>query len=141
DLGDVYKAALPSAFLLESETILSFNSTLVVDLSSLTDDEFLLYQAFEQQPILRFDEVQKILNKKQVFNVIDELLKKEIIFLNQHIHEKYKPKHVKYVTLHDTYNEENELINLLDHELITVKHRAMVLNYFKLYTQISIIYY
>src|SRR5690606_34754064 len=57
-LGDVYKAALPSAFLLESETILSFNSTFVVDLSSLTDDEFLLYQAFEQQPILRFDEVQ-----------------------------------------------------------------------------------
>ncbi|SEH70585.1 replication restart DNA helicase PriA [Paenimyroides aquimaris] len=138
-LGDVYKAALPSAFLLESETILSFNSTLVVDLSSLTDDEFLLYQAFEQQPILRFDEVQKILNKKQVFNVIDELLKKEIIFLNQHIHEKYKPKLVKYVTLHDTYKEENELINLLDHELKTEKQRALVLKYFQLSTQKSTI--
>lgn len=138
-LGDVYKAALPSAFLLESETILSFNSTFVVDLSSLTDDEFLLYQAFEQQPILRFDEVQKILNKKQVFNVIDELLKKEIIFLNQHIHEKYKPKLVKYVTLHDTYKEENELINLLDHELKTEKQRALVLKYFQLSTQKSTI--
>lgn len=138
-LGDVYKAALPSAFLLESETILSFNSTLVVDLSSLTDDEFLLYQAFEQQPILRFDEVQKILNKKQVFNVIDELLKKEIIFFNQHIHEKYKPKLVKYVTLHGTYKEENELINLLDHELKTEKQRALVLKYFQLSTQKSTI--
>ena len=138
-LGDVYKAALPSAFLLESETILSFNSTFVVDLSSLTDDEFLLYQAFEQQPILRFDEVQKILNKKQVFNVIDELLKKEIIFLNQHIHEKYKPKLVKYVTLHGTYKEENELINLLDHELKTEKQRALVLKYFQLSTQKSTI--
>lgn len=138
-LGDVYKAALPSAFLLESETILSFNSTFVVDLSSLTDDEFLLYQAFEQQPILRFDEVQKILNKKQVFNVIDELLKKEIIFLNQHIHEKYKPKLVKYVTLHDTYKEENELINLLDHELKTEKQRVLVLKYFQLSTQKSTI--
>ena len=63
-LGEVYKAALPNAFLLESETILSFNRDLVVDLRSLTDDEFLLYEAFEQQPILRFDEVQNILNKK-----------------------------------------------------------------------------
>ena len=34
-LGEVYKAALPNAFLLESETILSFNRDLVVDLRSL----------------------------------------------------------------------------------------------------------
>jgi len=134
-LGEVYKAALPSAFLLESETILSFNRDLVVDLRSLTDDEFLLYEAFEKQPILRFDEVQNILNKKKVFGVIDELLKKDIIFLNQHIHEKYKPKLVKYVSLHDNYKEEKNLINLLDNELKTEKQRALVLKYFQLNTQ------
>lgn len=134
-LGEVYKAALPSAFLLESETILSLNRDLVVDLRSLSDDEFLLYEAFEQQPILRFDEVQNILNKKKVFGIIDELLKKEIIYLNQHIHEKYKPKLVKYVSLHDNYKEEKNLINLLDNELKTEKQRALVLKYFQLNTQ------
>jgi len=134
-LGEVYKAALPSAFLLESETILSFNRDLVVDLRSLSDDEFLLYEAFEKQPILRFDEVQNILNKKKVFGVIDELLKKDIIYLNQHIHEKYKPKLVKYVSLHDNYKEEKNLINLLDNELKTEKQRALVLKYFQLNTQ------
>ena len=134
-LGEVYKAALPNAFLLESETILSFNRDLVVDLRSLTDDEFLLYEAFEQQPILRFDEVQNILNKKKVFGVIDELLKKNIIYLNQHIHEKYKPKLVKYVALHDNYKEEKNLINLLDNELKTEKQRALVLKYFQLQTK------
>lgn len=138
-LGEVYKAALPSAFLLESETILSFNRDLVVDLRSLNDDEFLLYEAFEQQPILRFDEVQNILNKKKVFGVIDELLKKDIIYLNQHIHEKYKPKLVKYVALHDNYKEEKNLINLLDNELKTEKQRALVLKYFQLSTQKSTI--
>ncbi len=136
-LGEVYKAALPSAFLLESETILSFNRELVIDLKSLTDDEFLLYEAFEQQPILRFDEVQNILNKKKVFGVIDELLKKEIIFLNQHIHEKYKPKLIKYVALHDNYKEEKNLINLLNNELKTQKQRALVLKYFQLNTKKS----
>ena len=134
-LGEVYKAALPSAFLLESETILSLNRDLVVDLRSLNDDEFLLYEAFEQQPILRFDEVQNILNKKKVFGVIDELLKKDIIYLNQHIHEKYKPKLVKYVALTDNYKEEKNLINLLDNELKTEKQRALVLKYFQLSTQ------
>ena len=134
-LGEVYKAALPSAFLLESETILSFNRDLVVDLRSLSDDEFLLYEAFEQQPILRFDEVQNILNKKKVFGIIDELLKKDIIYLNQHIHEKYKPKLVKYVSLHDNYKEEKNLINLLDNELKTEKQRALVLKYFQLNSQ------
>lgn len=134
-LGQVYKAALPNAFLLESETILSFNRDLVVDLRSLTDDEFLLYEAFEQQPILRFDEVQNILNKKKVFGVIDELLKKNIIYLNQHIHEKYKPKLVKYVALHDNFKEEKNLINLLDNELKTEKQRALVLKYFQLQTK------
>ncbi len=134
-LGEVYKAALPSAFLLESETILSLNRDLVVDLRSLNDDEFLLYEAFEQQPILRFDEVQNILNKKKVFGVIDELLKKDIIYLNQYIHEKYKPKLVKYVALHDNYKEEKNLINLLDNELKTEKQRALVLKYFQLSTQ------
>lgn len=134
-LGEVYKAALPSAFLLESETILSLNRDLVVDLRSLSDDEFLLYEAFEQQPILRFDEVQNILNKKKVFGIIDDLLKKEIIYLNQHIHEKYKPKLVKYVSLHDNYKEEKNLINLLDNELKTEKQRALVLKYFQLNSQ------
>lgn len=134
-LGEVYKAALPSAFLLESETILSLNRDLVVDLRSLSDDEFLLYEAFEQQPILRFDEVQNILNKKKVFGIIDDLLKKDIIYLNQHIHEKYKPKLVKYVSLHDNYKEEKNLISLLDNELKTEKQRALVLKYFQLNTQ------
>lgn len=133
-LGEVYKAALPSALLLESETILSFNHELVVDLSLLSDDEFLLYQAFEQQPILRFDEVQQILNRKTVFTVIDALLKKNILFLNQHLNEKYKPKLVKYVGLHDTYETEASLKHLLDHELRSDKQRALVLKYFQLKT-------
>src|SRR5690606_29906262 len=78
---------------------------------------------------------QNILNKKKVFGVIDELLKKDIIYLNQHIHEKYKPKLVKYVSLHDNYKEESKLINLLDNQLKTEKQRALVLKYFQLSTQ------
>src|SRR5690606_37674152 len=119
-------------FLLESETILSVNSNNVIALDSLSDDEFLLYQGFEHHPILRFDEVQIILNKKNVFNVIDNLLKKYIINLNQHVYEKYKPKLVKYVCLHEDFNDQQQLKHLLENDLKTEKQRTLVLKYFQL---------
>ena len=131
-LGDVYKAALPSALLLESETILTLNQSKTVDLSLLTDDEYLVYDAFEKQSILRFDEVRQILNKKNVFGVIDDLLKKEIIFLNEHLNETYKPKLVKYVRLNKIYQDKEALQELLTKGLRSENHRALVLKYFQL---------
>lgn len=134
-LGEIYKAALPADFLLESETILTFNRGVAVAVNSLTDDEFLLYEAFENQPILRFEEVQKILNKKKVFEVVEQLIAKKIIYLNEHLNETYKPKLVKYVKLHTDYEAEEHLIKLLDNELKNDKQRALVLKYFQLNIQ------
>lgn len=130
-LGEVYKAALPSALLLESETILSYNKNVVVDLATLSDDEYLLVEAFENQPILRFEEIQKILNKKKVFDVVDGLIKKEIIFLNEHLQEVYKPKLVKYVRLNELYQTQ-ENFDKLQTELKSDKQRTLILKYFQL---------
>ena len=44
-IGDVYRGAIPSALLLESETVISQKQDLFVDESQLSDDEFLIYQA------------------------------------------------------------------------------------------------
>jgi primosomal protein N' (replication factor Y) len=38
-IGDVYRGAMPSAFLLESETVISQKNT-IADTSLLSDDEF-----------------------------------------------------------------------------------------------------
>ena len=48
-IGDVYRGAMPSALLLESETVISQKTDLVVDTSLLSDDEFLVYEALQQQ--------------------------------------------------------------------------------------------
>ena len=42
NIGDVYRGALPSALLLESETIISQNKETFVDETELTDDEYLI---------------------------------------------------------------------------------------------------
>src|SRR5690554_7300737 len=131
-LCEVYRAALPSAFLLESETILTFNHKQSVVQDMLDDEEYLLYEAFQNQPILQFDEVRQILNKKNVFGVIDRLLAKKIIFLNEHLQETYKPKLVKYVRLNEIYQNEKQLQELLSKGLRSDNHRTLILKYFQL---------
>ena len=44
-LGEVFRTALPSAFLLESETLIVRNDKAEVDEGDLKDDEFLIYEA------------------------------------------------------------------------------------------------
>ena len=51
-IGDVYRGAMPSALLLESETIISKKEQEIVDESLLNDDEFLIYEALSQQSSL-----------------------------------------------------------------------------------------
>jgi len=134
-LGEVFRAALPSIMLLESETLLTFNSENIIATDTLDDEEFLLYEAFQNQAILRLDEVREILNKKNVFDVIDRLLEKKIVTLNKHLQETYKPKLVKYVRLNERFREEKQLQELLSKGLRSENHRALVLKYFHLERQ------
>ncbi len=60
------RAALPSAFILESETVITKNSIKIIDESILKDDEFLIYEALHHQSSLKIHDVSNILDKKNV---------------------------------------------------------------------------
>lgn len=134
NIGDVYRGALPSALVLESETIISLQKEILVDESTLTDDEFLIYEALQHQSSLKIQNIVAILNKKTVFPVIQKLLHRNIISLQEEIQEEYKPKLVKYIRLHQDYQEENKLVELLD-SLKSDKRKNLVLQYFQLQAQ------
>jgi primosomal protein N' (replication factor Y) len=53
-IGDVYRGAMPSALLLESETIISQKTDVFVDESTLSDDEFLIFQPYSSSPRSKF---------------------------------------------------------------------------------------
>lgn len=131
-IGDVYRSAVPSALLLESETVISQKSADFVLESSLTDDEFLVYQALQQQSSLKIQEIVGILNKKNVLPVIKQLIEKNILVVEEAVQESYKPKLVKYVRLNSTYNSSeglNELLHVLKN---AEKQREIVMTYFQL---------
>ena len=135
-IGDVYRGALPSALLLESETIISQQKDTEINESELSDDEFLIYEALQHQSSLKVQNIMDILNKKSVLPVIQKLIHKNIITLEEEIQEVYKPKLTRYIRLHSHYQSEENLIALLDtFNKNAGKQKELVLQYFQLQAQ------
>jgi primosomal protein N' (replication factor Y) (superfamily II helicase) len=131
-IGDVYRGAMPSALLLENETIITQKSGGFVDESLLSDDEFLIYQALQQQSSLKIQDIIGILNKKNVFPIIQKLIDKNVLVLQDEMQESYKPKLVRYIRLHPKYESNDGLSELLDVLKNANKQKEIVLTYFQL---------
>ena len=132
-LGDVFRASLPSAFLLESETIVYKNEAFNNE-DILEDDEFLIFEALQHQSQLTIHQVVDILGKKKVMPTVNELIKKSAIYIKEQIYEQYKPKLVKYVRLHASNNSDESLNALLEELSRAKKQRDAVLTFFQLST-------
>lgn len=132
-LGEVYKAALPSALLLESETTVYKNQAFQNE-DILNDEEFLIYEALQHQSQLTIYQISDILGKTKVLPVINDLIHKSAIYIKEEIYEQYKPKLVKYVRMNPQYNDDAFLEPLLEELSRAKKQRQAVLSYFQLNT-------
>ena len=130
-IGEVMRAAFPTAFLLESETLVLKNEKFE-DETILNDDEFLIFEALQHQSVLKVQEISKILNKKNVLPVIDKLLHKGVVLLHEEIFQRYKPKLIKYVRLQEEYKSDDKLNILLDDLSRAKKQREVMLTFFSL---------
>ncbi len=130
-LGEVVRAALPSAFLLQSETqILPDNSFEAID--SLTDREYLVYEGLQHNKMLDLSQVSAILAQKNSLPVVKSLLEKKAIRIHEVLYEKYTPKLVKYLRLHPLWQDENRWHDLLDGLNRAPKQKQAVMAYFKI---------
>ena len=131
-MGEVLRASLPSIFLLESETLISLNKSGDLELSSFSDEEYLIYDALQQQSSIKINEISKILNKKNTFPILQGLIDKNSIVLEQEVFKKYKPKLIRCVKIHSDYASKNSLQELIDTLKRSAKQRELVVNYFSL---------
>lgn len=131
-LGEVVRSALPSAFMLESETLILPNKKSDVDEKELTDDEFLVYEALQHQTALKISEVSDIVDKKNVLKLINTLVHKGVILQKEELYEQYKPKLVRYVKLSEQYEAEERLAELLNELTRAPKQSQVVLSLFQL---------
>ncbi|WP_456377198.1 replication restart helicase PriA [Lutibacter sp.] len=132
-LGEVFRAALPSAFLLESETEVELVQGFSNE-SELSNDEFLVFEALQHQPRLSIFKIIEILGKKSIFPIIKGLIEKKAIVVREQIYEQYKPKLIKYVRLKAVWTASEKLAELLETLHRAKKQREVILTYFQLQT-------
>lgn len=130
-LGEVYRAALPSAFLLESETLIK-KTVEIKDESAFSDDEFLIIEALNYQSQLTVNQVVEILGRKTVFPVIRDLIEKKAVIVKEQIYEQYSPKLINYVRLAKEWEGQERLEELLTLLSRAKKQREALLSYFQL---------
>ena len=131
-LGEVMRAALPSAFVLESETVVVKNNEQVINDTDLKDDEFLVYEALHHQSSLKIHDISTILEKKNVLPVIKRLLEKNAILIEEEVYEKYKPKLERFVKLHSSHASSENLQQLLENLSNAPKQRDVVMALFSI---------
>lgn len=129
-LGEVMRAAMPNALILESETVLLRNDSINIEDTGFSDDEFLIFEALQHQHSLKLGDVEAILDKKRVFPIVQRLVEKGVIHLKEELYEKYQPKLVRYVRLDPVYKSEQALQELLELLSRAPKQRQVILALF-----------
>ncbi len=131
-VGDVMAAALPAPFKLQSATKILRNPDFDKHQIELDDKEFLILEALELQEQLSINEVQDILQLKNVFSIIKNLVQKGAVLLNEELKQKYTEKSLTCVKLNSIYDDEEKLKLLFDKLEKKEKQLNLLLSYLHL---------
>ncbi|HUH75467.1 MAG TPA: primosomal protein N' [Chitinophagales bacterium] len=131
--GEVMLAALPSYFRPDSETKYLKSPYCEIDILDLPDDEYMVASAMESQDFLTLLEIQQILQKKSVQNVIKSLINKKVILIQEFLEEKFKPKLEPFIQLNPIHFQPQESLRALFKKLEKkTKQTDLLLGYLSL---------
>ena len=133
-MGSILRAALPSAFLLTSETFVSRVNEIEIDWDELSDEAFLVLEALEQKDLL-IEDIQSIVQRKTVLPLLQILIEKGYVQTQQSLKEKYKPKKHRYLRIHTNHSSDEALSKLFDQLKRAPKQSAFLLGLYQLKTE------
>ncbi len=110
NIGEVMNAALPSAFKLDSESKITIHPDFEQDFIELNDDEFLIAEALAIKKEATIGDIQKILNKKTVKKIIDQLVAKGVLLVEEELKEGIRDKKEDYIILDMSYRTNPDLL-------------------------------
>ena len=116
-VGEVMNAALPSGLKLSSETKIVLHPVFSeleenekVNITEQLDDKgFLLTEALIINNSLTLQEVSQITGLKKVYSLVNTLLEKQIVLVEEELKQRYKPKTESYVRLTQYASDEKNL--------------------------------
>ncbi|MDO9512644.1 MAG: primosomal protein N' [Bacteroidales bacterium] len=110
--GDVLQAALPSALKLASETRLVLNPSWDKNYDLLNEKEHLIADALSIQDVISINDAARIVDQIKVVPLIRSLIVKNVVVLEEELHEKYKPLSDIFVSLHPQYYSDESINEL-----------------------------
>jgi len=111
--GEVMRACLPAALMLESETCIVLQEVEEVVIEQLSDVEYLVYEALQKQT-LSIEDITQITDRKRVMPLLVGMMQKGVLRIHQNIEEKFKPKKARFVRLVKAYASDQALQSLFD---------------------------
>lgn len=99
--GDVFKAAVPTGLKPESETTISLNPGREPDdyADSLTEYQAMVYQSLDSAKKMKISDLEKELKIKNPMRVINSMLDKKILMIDERLVEKYHSHKVSMVEI------------------------------------------
>ena len=130
--GEVMQAAVPSHLKISSESIFILNEEANIDSQHLSDTEYIVSEALQIKKQLSLVEIQKLLDKKSVYPIINKLIQKGICSVQETMHDKYTIKVENLLHLHPNYHSEAALEQLLNDWTRAPKQLALLLSFLHL---------
>jgi primosomal protein N' (replication factor Y) len=84
-----------------------------VVVSELSDDEYLIFDALQQQSSLKVQDIMSILNKKKYFSNSSEINKQRTYFIKWGNGWRIQAKLIRYIRLQEEYSSNESLMQLL----------------------------
>ena len=130
--GEVMQAAIPSHLKISSETVFVLNEEYTRDVHALSDAEYIISEALEIKKTLNLVEIQKLLDRKSVYPVLNKLIQKGICFVQENMTDKYTIKEETIILLAPEYKNEANLETLMNEWTRAPKQLQLLLAYLHL---------
>ncbi|NJC27294.1 replication restart helicase PriA [Neolewinella antarctica] len=133
NVGEVMTAGLPAHLKLTSETLVTLGPLFSADSTQLDDEEYMIVEALTIQRELTLKDIQGILQKKTVLPIIRRLIDRRIVYLQEELVEKYKPKAVKCVRFTAAFTEEDSWNDAFEKVARSEKQTTVLLEFIQVF--------
>ena len=122
-IGEVMNTALPSSLKLASESKLMLNPEHNNNFSSFSKDESYALHLISKSRLLSLHDLNKQLDNKLSFSMINNLIKENVLFVHEHLNDKFKNRLISKVSLAN--------INYKDLPKLTAKQEDLLAKLFE----------
>lgn len=129
-LGDVYKAALPSALKLESETFVMLNADFEASTPFTPNEQKVFYQ-LSADKALKISEIEKICGLSNAIPAVKSLVDRNAAYISEDVKRDYSPKTIPIVRLSKPFGDE-ELYSIIDGLQRAKKQQQLMLTFLQL---------